>query len=93
MPLAAARYINSFLADVDRASNGCLLLDIQLAGMSGIDLLTLMTAENWRMPVVAMSGLHDERREADALREGARAFLRKPFDADQLFTAIQRVQR
>lgn len=83
----------AFLADVERTANGCVLLDIQLEGMSGIDLLSLMTAENWRTPVIAMSGLHDDRMEADALREGARAFLRKPFDADQLFDAIRRAQR
>jgi CheY-like chemotaxis protein len=81
----------AFLADVDRAAaRGCLVLDIQLEGMSGTDLLCLMAAEGWRLPVIAMSGLHDERMEAEARRQGARTFLHKPFDAEILFDAIAR---
>ena len=78
----------AFLAAVDRGAPGCLLLDIQLDGMSGTDLQALMAAEGWRMPIVAMSGLHDDRMEATALRLGALRFLHKPFDADALFDAL-----
>ena len=78
----------AFLAEVDRGAPGCLLLDIQLGGMSGTDLQALMAAEGWRMPIIAMSGLHDDRMEATALRLGALKFLHKPFDADALFDAL-----
>ena len=79
----------AFLATVDRGAPGCLLLDIQLDGMSGTDLQALMAAEGWRLPIIAMSGLHDERMEATALRLGAIKFLHKPFDADALFDALE----
>jgi CheY-like chemotaxis protein len=81
---------DAFLAAVHRTARGCLLLDIQLSGLNGIDLLIVMAAAGWQMPVIAMSGLHGDRMETDALREGARAFLHKPFDADVLFDAIDR---
>jgi CheY-like chemotaxis protein len=82
----------AFLAEVDPASSGCLILDVQLTGMSGYDLQSRMTAGPWRMPVIAMSGLFDSQSEADMLRSGASAVLRKPFDAQSLIDALARVR-
>ena len=56
--------------------------------MSGSDLQRQMADAHWTMPVIAMSGSHDLQIEAEALRLGARAFLRKPFDAQVLIDAI-----
>jgi CheY-like chemotaxis protein len=81
-----------FFNEVDRNSPGCLLLDMHLPGINGIDLQTLMAAEGWRMPTVMMSGLDDKRTEAAMRRLGARACLRKPFDASVLFEALALVE-
>jgi CheY-like chemotaxis protein len=78
----------AFLAEVRPDADGCLLVDVQLAGMSGTDLQRRMASEQRRMPVIAMSGLHDADIEAEALELGASTFLRKPFDAQTLLTAI-----
>lgn len=83
----------AFLADVDRTSGGCVVVDIQLSGMSGSDLQRYMAAARWAMPVIAMSGAQDARFEHDALRLGAHDFLRKPFEAQALIDAIVRVLR
>lgn len=80
----------AFLAEVGQTANGCLLVDIQLLGMSGQDLQTLLASRQWRMPVIAMSGSSDDRIEKIALRRGAIAFLRKPFDAQALIDAVAR---
>jgi CheY-like chemotaxis protein len=80
----------AFLAGVDPASAGCLVLDVQLAGMRGSDLLRSMALGNWRMPIIAMSASADPAVGEEALRLGARDFLRKPFDADALIDAIRR---
>ena len=80
----------AFLAKVGQTSNGCLLVDIQLLGMSGQDLQTLIASRQWRMPVIAMSGANDDRIEKIALRRGAIAFLRKPFEAQELIDAVTR---
>ena len=80
----------AFLAEVDPTSGGCLVVDIQLMGMTGSDLQRRLVNARWPMPVIAMSGSQDIQIEADARRRGARAFLRKPFDAETLIDAIAR---
>lgn len=80
----------AFLAEVDPTSGGCLVVDIQLMGMTGSDLQRRLVNARWPMPVIAMSGSQDIQIEADARRRGARAFLRKPFDAETLIEAIAR---
>jgi len=82
----------AFLAEVSPDAEGCVLVDIQLAGMSGIDLQRRMLSEQRRMPVIAMSGLHDPEIEAEAINLGATTFLRKPFDAQALLSAIERAR-
>jgi CheY-like chemotaxis protein len=77
-----------FLTAVAPASPGCLIMDVQLVGMSGSDLQRSMTRAGWSMPIIAMSGSHDVQLESDALRLGAHAFLRKPFEAQALLDAI-----
>ena len=79
----------AFLAEVDQTSSGCLLLDVQLVGMSGPDLQS-----RWRR-ALAHAPHRDERlaRRSDragCAASGASAFLRKPFDAQALIDAIAR---
>jgi CheY-like chemotaxis protein len=80
----------AFLAEVDWTSRGCLIVDVQLIGMTGPDLQGWMSRARQQMPVIAMSGSEDVRIEAEALRLGARAFLLKPFDAQALIDEIGR---
>jgi CheY-like chemotaxis protein len=81
----------AFLAAVNPGASGCLILDVQLMGMSGSDLQSRMTNGDWRMPVIAMSGSFDSQTEAEMRRLGASAVLRKPFDAPSLIDALVRV--
>jgi CheY-like chemotaxis protein len=79
-----------FLEEADDTFRGCLLIDIQLGGMNGLDLQTQMALAHWPLPIIAMSGSMDVAVEIEALRLGAVEFLRKPFDAGALLAAIQR---
>ena len=79
-----------FLGDVDPAATGCLILDVQLLGLSGPDLQTRMARDTWTLPVIAMSGSHDMHTELQMRGLGATAFLRKPFDAHEILEAITR---
>ena len=81
---------DEFLGDPGRAGAGCLLLDVQLVGLSSQELQSRLAAEPASMPVVAMSGSPDPAVEAEAMRLGAAAFLRKPFEATSLMDAIAR---
>ncbi|HUO89212.1 MAG TPA: response regulator [Rhizomicrobium sp.] len=78
----------AFVAELDGLSPGCLVVDIQLGGMSGLDLLAHMQTARPTWPAIAMSGSHDEGAEREALQLGARVFLHKPLDAQPLLDAI-----
>lgn len=78
----------AFLADLNGLKPGCLVLDIQLGGMSGLDLLAYMKNARPNWPIFSMSGSDNDSAEAEALRLGARAFFRKPFDSELLVEAI-----
>ena len=89
MPVRTFDSAEAFLEEADTSSGGCLIVDVQLLGMSGTDLLRrLAGARQW--PIVAMSGADDTNVEREALQLGAVAFLRKPFVADALLEAIAR---
>ena len=81
---------DEFLGDPGRSAARCLLLDVQLVGLSSQELQSRLAAEPASMPVVAMSGSPDPAVEAEAMRLGAAAFLRKPFEATSLMDAIAR---
>src|SRR5882757_5849774 len=68
----------------------CLLLDINLGGISGIELRRQLTASGSRLPVIFMTALDDEAVRGQALKAGCVACLRKPFPARQLFDAIEK---
>jgi CheY-like chemotaxis protein len=78
----------AFLAELDSLTFGCLVIDIQLGGMSGHDLLAHMRTARPTWPAIAMSGSDNDSAEKEALRLGARTFLRKPFDARNLLDAV-----
>ena len=83
----------AFLSELDQSSSGCLLVDVQLLGMSGLELQRWLSdphGERW--PLIAMSGVFDAQVEQEALRLGAVTFLRKPFVAETLFDAIAKAR-
>jgi len=83
----------AFLAEGPGLAAGCLILDLQLPGVSGLELRKQMTSSGRATPVIAMSGSTDERLESEAMSLGARAFLRKPFQADALLAQVLRLLR
>ena len=78
----------AFLAELDGLAPGCLVLDIQLGGMNGLDLLAHMKSAHPTWPIIAMSGSDNDTAETEALRLGARAYLRKPFDSEVLIDTV-----
>jgi FixJ family two-component response regulator len=71
----------------------CLLLDIRLPGMSGFKLQEHMLESQVPVPVIFMTGHDRERMKEEAMRLGAIAYLRKPFDQQCLFDAIRSARR
>ena len=80
-------------AFLSRKSDGpldCLLLDINLTGLSGIDLRCQLKNSGSTVPVIFMTALDHETIRWQALKAGCAAFLRKPLFAAQLFEAIDK---
>jgi CheY-like chemotaxis protein len=92
MPVRTFDSAESFLAEADTSAGGCLIVDVQLLGMSGTDLLRRLIRVRRQWPIVAMSGADDANVEREALQLGAVAFLRKPFVAEALLEAIARAR-
>jgi FixJ family two-component response regulator len=71
-------------------SPGCLLLDVQLPGFSGLDLQEALPRHpGYEHPIVFLSGADDIRASVRAMRGGAREFLTKPVDHDVLLLAVE----
>jgi FixJ family two-component response regulator len=78
-----------FLASSFGESPCCLILDIHLPGMSGFNLQEHLVESQSRIPVIFITGHDSYRMEDEAMRLGAIAYLRKPFDEQCLLDAIQ----
>jgi two-component system response regulator FixJ len=70
-------------------TEGCLLLDVHLPGMDGLELQGRLTALGVRLPVVVMTGQGDVPTAVRAMKAGAADFIEKPFDDRTLIVAIE----
>ena len=77
-----------FLSSGHLNETACLILDVRMAGMSGLELQSQLTASNCRVPIIFISAHSHRRARARALEAGAVAFLTKPFSDDALINAI-----
>ncbi|TMA95362.1 MAG: response regulator [Deltaproteobacteria bacterium] len=66
----------------------CLILDVHLPGMSGLELQRLLSFATYAFPIIFISGRGDDRMREYALKGGAVEFLYKPFTAEALLTAV-----
>jgi FixJ family two-component response regulator len=80
-PVAAFASAEDFLESDDLDRTTCVVIDIQLPGLSGIDLHRRLRASGRTTPVIFITALADEDVRARAMATGAVAFLRKPFEA------------
>lgn len=88
--LAVAEFASAeeFLHSGHCQNSACLLLDLQLSGMSGIELQDRLQVSNPRLPIIFMSASMNERAREQAMCSGAIEFLEKPIDEQALFAAI-----
>ena len=68
----------------------CLVLDVKMPGLNGLELQEALTAANRHVPIIFVTGHGDIPTSVRAMRGGATDFLSKPFDADNLIAAIER---
>ncbi len=90
--LAAETYASAhdFLAAYDPGRPGCLVLDVRMPGLSGLEAQARLAARGGRLPVIVITGHADVPMAVRAMKAGAVDFLEKPFSDQVLLDAVQR---
>ncbi|MBC7950730.1 MAG: response regulator transcription factor [Rhodospirillaceae bacterium] len=78
----------AFLVQWNPTMAGCLLLDIRMSGMSGLDLFDRLRDVQSRLPVIFLTGHGDVPMAVGALKRGARDFVEKPFNDNELVDRV-----
>ena len=88
--VAAHATAEAFLRVAGEQPVGCVLTDVRMPGLGGLELQAQLLAGGWPIPVIVMTGHGDVPTAVQALKEGALDFLEKPFDEEQLLAAVRR---
>jgi FixJ family two-component response regulator len=80
-----------FLASGQAARTACLILDVRMPGLDGLELQRRLRADGLQIPIVFLTGLASDAEERRALAAGAIAFLRKAVGRDALLRVVQNV--
>ncbi len=80
---------DDFLAAVRPAMTGCIVLDIRMPGMDGLDLQQRLQERDITMPVIFLTGHADVPKAVRAMKQGAVDFIEKPFDDEHLLNRVQ----
>ena len=78
-----------FLNSGKKEQTACLIADIRMPGMSGLDLQSSLNRDKLRIPIIFITAQGDEKMRMQALRAGAVEFLAKPFDDDVLLDSVR----
>jgi two-component system, LuxR family, response regulator FixJ len=79
----------SFLAAAKSRTPTCIILDVQMPGQSGLDILRELNAQNYAAPIFIISGVGDIPMAVEAIKSGALDFIEKPFDATTVVTRVR----
>lgn len=78
----------AFLSEVDHTARGCLLLDMRMPGMSGLEVQDALKDHRISLPVIFLTGHGEVTVAVQAMREGALDFIEKPFQPQLLLDRI-----
>jgi CheY-like chemotaxis protein len=79
-----------FLQSPELGETSCLISDVQMPGISGLELQSRLASENCRTPIIFITAFPDPRIQERALADGAVCFLTKPFDGQTLIQCVDR---
>ena len=88
--IAARTYdsATSFLDHLPQVKTGCIITDVRMPGLSGLDLLRRLKELQIALPVIVITGHGDVPLAVEAMKSGASDFLEKPFDDEALLAAV-----
>jgi FixJ family two-component response regulator len=89
LDVRAYRSSKDFLDDERPDGTSCLVLDVSMPGVDGLELQRLLAAQNDPIPIVFVTGHADVSTSVMALRNGAVDFLEKPVDGDELLKSVE----
>jgi FixJ family two-component response regulator len=89
VPTQAFVSAEEFLNSGQQRKIGCLIADIRMPGMSGLELQAKLNAEHCRIPTIFITAHGDEKMRMQALRAGAVEFMAKPFDDEVLLESVR----
>jgi FixJ family two-component response regulator len=78
-----------FLESGQRHQTACLIADIRMPGISGLELQAKLNADRCRIPIIFITAHGDEKMRMQAMRGGAVEFLAKPFDDEALLDSVR----
>lgn len=79
----------AFLSALPSVGSGCIVTDVRMPGISGVDLLRRLEELGVGIPVIVITGHGDVQLAVEAMKIGAVDFIEKPFDDDRLLAAVQ----
>src|SRR6201982_1607197 len=88
LPSQAFASAEEFLNSGQQRQTACLIADIRMPGMSGLELQAQLNAERCRIPIIFITAHGDAKMRMQALRAGAVEFLAKPFDDEALLESV-----
>ena len=89
LPARAFASAEEFLQSGEQHAVACLIADIRMSGMSGLELQAKLNADNIRIPTIFITAHGDARMRMQALRAGAVEFMEKPFDDEVLLESVR----
>ena len=89
LPTIAFASAEEFLKSGQQHHTACLIADIRMPGMSGLELQAQLNADRCRIPTIFITAHGDAKMRMQALREGAVEFLSKPFDDEALLESVR----
>jgi FixJ family two-component response regulator len=89
LPARAFASAEDFLQSGQQHHTACLIADIRMPGMSGLELQAKLNADQCRIPTIFITAHGDEKMRMQALRAGAVEFMAKPFDDEALLESVR----
>ena len=89
LPARAFASAEEYLESGEQRGTGCLIADIRMPGMSGLELQATLNADHCMIPIIFITAHGDEKMRMQALRAGAVEFVAKPFDDEALVASVR----
>lgn len=88
---SAEQFLETYRSGQYAAQIGCLILDVRMTGMTGLELQEKLIAENSTLPIIFVTGHGDVPMAVSTMKKGAMDFIEKPFDEAELRKLVERM--